>query len=51
MNQIYKANDQAKVCAGNNCVTVYGGAARLITGIAVTVVAISAIAAVVKMLK
>lgn len=51
MKQVYKVNDQAKVCAGSNCVTVYGGAARLITGIAVTVVVVSAISAIAKMLK
>jgi hypothetical protein len=51
MNTIYKYNERATVCATNNCVTVYGEAAKLINTIAVCAALIVAIAYVAKALR
>ncbi|HMT75758.1 MAG TPA: hypothetical protein PKA77_16915 [Chitinophagaceae bacterium] len=45
------SNDKATVCAGKNCVTVYGEAARIITAVALTAVIIIAAAYVAKALR
>jgi hypothetical protein len=34
----YNSSEKATVCAGNNCVTVYGAAAQIITGVILFVV-------------
>jgi hypothetical protein len=53
MNRVskYYYNDKATVCAGNNCVTVYGEAARFITAVTLTAVTIAAIAYIAKSLR
>lgn len=48
MKSIYKYNERTTVCANNNCVTVYGEAAKLINNIAVFAALIVAIAYVAK---
>lgn len=42
---------KATICVSNTCATVYGTAAKVVTGIAVSVTLILAIAAVAKALK
>jgi hypothetical protein len=44
-------NDKATVCAGKNCVTVYGEAARFITAVTLTAITIVAIAYIAKALR
>lgn len=51
MIQKYKKEDEAKVCAGNNCVTVKGDAARIISAIAVLVVLVVGISVIAKAVK
>ena len=51
MNNIYKYNERATVCANKNCVTVYGEAAKLINAIVVLAALIVAIAYVAKALR
>ena len=48
MKNIYKYNERATLCANNNCVTVYGEAAKLINTIAVCAALIIAVAYVAK---
>jgi hypothetical protein len=43
MSNTYRGN-KATVCNGNNCVTVYGDAVKIIEGITITTVALLAIA-------
>ncbi len=44
-------NDKATVCAGKNCITVYGEAARIISAVTVTAVIIVAAAYAAKALR
>ena len=53
MNTItqYSGNNKATVCAGNNCVTVYGDAARTIQQIALIAAVVVAVVAIAKALR
>jgi hypothetical protein len=53
MNNIYKSNknDKATLCVKNTCATVYGDAAKIVTGIVVFTVAIAAISTIAKAIK
>nr|WP_315167610.1 hypothetical protein [uncultured Flavobacterium sp.] len=47
----YPIREHATFCYKNNCVTVYGGTAQFVNAIAVTVLAVSAIALIAKAFK
>lgn len=53
MSKIYKynKNEKATVCVSNTCATVYGDAAKIVTGIVLATVTFAAIGALVKALK
>jgi len=51
MANVYKSKSKATVCNGNNCVTVYGEAAKIVEGIVVSTITILAIALLFKALR
>ncbi len=53
MSNLYKynQNNKATVCAGNNCVTVYGDTAKVVNAIAIAAATIAAVAMLVKALR
>jgi len=51
MNYVSKYNNKATVCAGKNCVTVYGEAAKIITAVTLITVIIVAAAYIAKALR